>query len=122
MSDAVFTVDPDGLDALSGRLGEVIAGLKGMDVALSAYAPLDLGPDAGVWDALQTFTGDWSSTLGTISSDVSALQDQLTRAAGGYRTTESQIQQAEAAEDRVMQVVAQEVQVVQAATFPHEQS
>ena len=119
MSDAVFTADPDGLDALSGRLGEVVAGLKGMDVALSAYAPADLGPDGGVMVALQTFTGEWSSTLGTIKSDVSALQDRLAKAAGGYRTTESQIMQAETTEARVVQAVAQEVQVVQAATFPH---
>lgn len=93
MSDASFTVDPDRLDALDGRLGEVVAGLKGMDVALSAYDPADLGP-SGVWHALQGFTGAWSSTLGTISSDVSALQDRLTGAASGYRTTESQIVQA----------------------------
>ena len=123
MSDAVFTVDPDGLDALSGRLGEVVAGLKGMDVALSAYAPADLGPGgSSVMDALQTFTSEWSSTLGTIKSDVSALQDRLTKAAGGYRTTESQIMQAETTEARVVQAVAQEVQVVQAATFPHSSS
>jgi hypothetical protein len=94
MSDVSFTVDPDGLDALNGRLSEVVAGLKGMDVALSAYDPLDLGPDGSVWDALQGFTGAWSSSLGAISSDVSALQDRLTGAAGGYRTTEGQIAQA----------------------------
>jgi hypothetical protein len=94
MSDASFTVDPDGLDALNGRLGEVVAGLQGMDVTLSAYDPLDLGPDDGVWHALQGFTGAWSSRLETISRDVSALQDRLTGAAGGYRATESQIVQA----------------------------
>lgn len=94
MNDAAFTVDPDGLDALSGRLGEVVAGMQGMGVAVSAYDPLDLGPDTGVWQALQDFTGAWSTGLAAISSDVTGLRERLTGASAGYCGTESQIVQA----------------------------
>lgn len=94
MSVASFTVDPDGLDALNNRLAEVVAGLQGMDVAVGAYAAPDLGPDGDVLNALQGFTGSWSSALRTISSDISGLQERLTSAATGYRTTEGQIAQA----------------------------
>jgi len=94
MSDADFTVDPDGLDALSRRLGEVAAGMQGMGVAVSAYDALDLGPDAGVLHALQDFTSAWSTGLTEISDDVTGLQERLAEAAGAYRGTEGQIMQA----------------------------
>ena len=93
MNDVDFTVDPDGLDALSHRLGEVVAGMQGMGVTVSAYDALDLGPDAGVLHALQDFTSAWSTALTVISDDVTGLQQRLTEAAGGYRGTEGQIVQ-----------------------------
>ena len=89
-----FTVDPDGLDALNSRLGEVVAGRQGMSVAVSAYYPLDLGPNASVSTALQDFTDSWFMRLTGISNEVTELQRGLTEAAGGYRGTEDEIVQA----------------------------
>lgn len=94
MDNAGFTVDPDGLDALNARLGEVVADMQAMDVAVGAYYPLDLGPDAGVSNALQDFTGAWSTQLTAIRDDVGGLQERLTEASRGYHGTESQIVQA----------------------------
>ena len=96
MNNASFMVDPDGLDALNARLGEVIAGMHGMGVAVSAYDPLDLGPDTGVWRALEHFTAAWSTRLAAVSGDVAGLQERLTEASGGYRGAEDQIVQAAA--------------------------
>jgi len=97
MDNACFTVNPDGLDALSARLGELVSAMAGMDVTVSMYNPLDLGPDTGVWQALEDFSGAWASNLARVGHDVADLRDRLAAASGAYRGTEAQITRAAAA-------------------------
>lgn len=94
MTDVSFTVDPDGLDGLRGRLSAIESGMRGIGGTAAAYEPLDLGPNAAVWEALQNFHSDWSNGLAMITRNVQALLGLLSRAAEDYRGTEGQIAQA----------------------------
>jgi hypothetical protein len=94
MADVFFSVDPDGLDTLRGQLSSIESGMRDIDHVVSAYGPLDLGPNPDVWNALQSFHGDWSNGLAIITRNVAALVGLLAKAAEDYRGTEDQIAQA----------------------------
>jgi hypothetical protein len=91
MTEVSFTVDPDGLDGLRGRLNAIESGMRGIGDTAASYQPLDLGPNPDVWTALQTFHSDWSNGLAMISGNVQALLGLLAGAAGDYRGTDQQI-------------------------------
>jgi hypothetical protein len=91
MSEVYFTADPDGLDALSQRLGSLEGGMQGLTVAVDGYAPGDLSPSGDVWNALQAFSQAWSDGLKAINGDVSALQQRLASASAFYRATDQKI-------------------------------
>jgi hypothetical protein len=96
MADVCFSVDPDGLDTLRARLSAIESGMRDIGQVVSGYGPLDLGPNPDVWNALQSFHGDWSDGLAVITRNVAALAGLLAKAAGDYRGTEDQIAQAAA--------------------------
>lgn len=91
MSEAYFTADPDGLDALSQRLSSLEDGMHRLTVAVDSYPPPDLSPAGDVWDALQAFGQSWTDGLTVISGNVSALQQRLTAASALYRSTDQKI-------------------------------
>jgi uncharacterized protein YukE len=93
MPDVFFTVDPDGLEALRSQLAHIQGGMQDLGNAVDAYSPLDLGPDNAVWNALQAFQGDWSSSLAKIGQNLTALESLLDKAAADYRGTDQQIAQ-----------------------------
>jgi hypothetical protein len=94
MDNARFTVDPDGLNTLSGRLGELVSAVGGIDLTVSMYDPADLGPGNSVASAAEAFSAAWASNLTRVASDVAGLRDRLTSAAASYSGTEEQIAQA----------------------------
>ena len=94
MADVRFSVEPDGLDALRAQRSAIESGMRDIGHVVSAYGPLDLGPNPDVWNALQSFHTDWSDGLAVITRNVAALVGLLARAAGDYRGTEDQIAQA----------------------------
>ena len=94
MPDVFFTVDPDGLEALKGRLEHIQSGMQDIGNAVDSYNPLDLGPDNAVWNALQAFQAGWSSGLAKIGRNLTGLQTLLDKAAADYRGTDQQIAQA----------------------------
>jgi hypothetical protein len=91
MTGVSFTADPDGLDALSQRLSSLEDSMQGLTVTLDAYAPSDLSPSGDVWNALKTFSQDWSEGLQVINGNVSALQQRLASASTLYRAAEDKI-------------------------------
>lgn len=91
MADVFFTVDPDGLDALRGRLDHVQADLRDIGRIAGSCNPLDLGPDGAVWNALQRFDASWSSGLAVIGRNLTSLESLLDKAAADYRGTDEQI-------------------------------
>jgi hypothetical protein len=93
MSNVRFTVDPDGLDALSARLGELVSALAGLDTAVGLYDPSDLGSDRKVARAAADFAAYWASNLTRVGTNVAGLQDRLRSASGAYRETETRIRQ-----------------------------
>lgn len=94
MSEVSFTVDPDSLDTLSGRLSGIESHMQGAGSAVNGYSWTGLGPTPDVHDALQSFSSDWAKGLGTLSGTIGQLARQLGDAAGAYRDTDSQIAQA----------------------------
>jgi hypothetical protein len=94
MDDVCFTVDPDGLDALSGRLGDLATTMGGIDLAVSQYDPLDLDPDGKVLAAAQKFADAWASNLKQVAADVSDLRDRLGGAGTSYREVEANVSRA----------------------------
>jgi hypothetical protein len=96
MADVFFTVDPDGLDALRGRLDHVEAGLRDIGRIADSYSPLDFGPGGAVWNALQKFDASWSNGLAAIGQNLTSLENLLDKAATDYRGTDEQIAQAAA--------------------------
>lgn len=91
MTGVYFTADPDGLDALNGRLTGIETDMRGIGVAIGSYSPTDLSPSGDVRKALQEFTDAWSAALKTINGNVSALRDRLASASNGYRGVEGNI-------------------------------
>ena len=94
MTGVSFSVDPESLDSLRGRLTAIESRMQGIGDTVSSYAWQDLGPDPGVHNALLDFAGDWSKGLTTISSNIQGLAGLLAMAAGDYRGTDSQVAQA----------------------------
>jgi len=93
VADVWFTVNPDGLDALRGQLTAIHSGMQNVGNEAGSYDPLDLGPNADVWNALQDFHNDWSNGLAMIGRNLGALLRLLADAAAGYRQTDDQIAQ-----------------------------
>jgi Excreted virulence factor EspC, type VII ESX diderm len=93
MPDVFFTVDPDRLDSLQGQLDHIGSGLQDIGQVARRYDPLELGPDAAVWDALEKFDGDWSAGIAMIQQNLTALEGLLGKAAAAYRGTDQQISQ-----------------------------
>lgn len=91
MDDARFAVDPDGLDTLSARLGELVSAMTGLDTTVSMYDPAELGADGKVAKTAEGFSAGWAANLQQLAADVTGLRDRLTGGAGAYRDTESQI-------------------------------
>jgi uncharacterized protein YukE len=91
MTDASFTADPDGLDALGQRLTGIADSMQGLAVDIDRYQPSDLSPSGDVWDGLKTLNEQWSRALSTINGNVSALQQRLAGAGQLYRETDQQI-------------------------------
>ena len=93
MTDASFSVDPDQLDLLRSQLLAVESGMGGSGSMASVYDPMELGPDAAVWTALQNFSADWSNGLFMIKDNIGRLLKLLAEAAESYRGTDEQIAQ-----------------------------
>jgi hypothetical protein len=91
MTDAFFTADPDGLDALSQRLTSIADSMQGLAVDIDRYQPSDLSPSGDVWDALKALNEEWSKALATINGNVSALQLRLAGASKLYREADQAI-------------------------------
>jgi hypothetical protein len=91
MTDAFFTADPDGLDALSQRLTGIADDMQGLAVNIDRYDPDDLSPSGDVWGTLQALNEEWSKALSAINENVSALQLRLTGASKLYRAADQQI-------------------------------
>ncbi len=89
MGSARFTVEPDELDTLSGRLTELASTMAGIATTVSLYDPPDLGP--GVATAAGNFSDAVADSLTQIEASVTSLRDRLTAASGGYRDTELRI-------------------------------
>lgn len=94
MSDVFFSVDPDALDGLRARLGALQEDMRSAGNIADSCAPLDLGPNQDVWNALQAFRGNWSNGLAMIGHNIDALVGLLAKAAADYRSTDEQIAQA----------------------------
>jgi hypothetical protein len=94
MTEVSFTVDPENLDALRGRLGAIESCMQGMGRTDSTYPWQELGSSPDVYEALQNFSSNWSNGLALISHNIQALTKLLTSAAGDYRGTDDQIAQA----------------------------
>jgi hypothetical protein len=93
MADVSFSVDPDGLDRLHGQLSAIESGMQNIGNDAACYDPLDLGPNADVWNALQQFHNDWSNGMSMIKHNIGQLLKLLGQAADDYRGTEDQISQ-----------------------------
>jgi hypothetical protein len=91
MTDAYFTADPDGLDALSQRLTGIADSMQGLAVDIDRYEPDDLSPSGDVWDALKALNDEWSKALSAINENVSALQLRLAGASKLYREADQQL-------------------------------
>jgi hypothetical protein len=100
MTEASFTVDPEGLDTLRGRLTAIESRMQGTGATVASYTWQDLGPEPGVFNALGSFHSDWSNELTTITSNIQALATLLGAAAGYYRNTDNGIVQATIPQDR----------------------
>ena len=96
MGDVRFGVDTDELDALSARLSELVSAIAGIDVTVSMYDPLDLGPDRSVLQTLEDFCAEWAASIKQVGTDVADLRDRLAQASGAYQDTEGKISQASA--------------------------
>jgi hypothetical protein len=93
VAEVWFTVDPEGLDALRAQLAAIQSGMQNIGNEAGAYDPLDLGPNADVWNELQSFHNNWSDGLAMIGHNLQALLGLLASAAAGYRQTDEQIAQ-----------------------------
>lgn len=94
MTEVSFTVDPEGLDTLRGQLNAIESRMQGIGGTVDSYPWQELGPNANVHNALQSFSSDWSNGLAMISHNIQALTELLANAAGDYRGTDNQIAQA----------------------------
>jgi hypothetical protein len=99
MTEVSFSVDPEGMDTLRGRLAAIESRMQGIGDTVSSYAWQDLGPDPGVYNTLGSFHSDWSNGLAMISHNIQALTKLLANAAGDYRGTDNQIAQAAVPQD-----------------------
>jgi len=99
MADVFFSVDPDQLDLLHQQLIAVEYGMESSGSTLAAYRPLEIGPNADVWNALQHFSDDWSNGLFMIKDNIGRLLKLLAQAAESYRGTDEQIAQAAAPQE-----------------------
>ena len=94
MTEVSFTVDPEGLDTLRGRLTAIESRMQGIGGSVNSYSWQDLGPNPDVHNALGSFQGDWSNELTTITTNVQALATLLGGAATDYRGADNGIAQA----------------------------
>jgi hypothetical protein len=99
MTEVSFTVDPEGLDGLRGRLAGIESRMQGIGGIVGSYSWQDLGPDTGVYAALEGFQSDWSNELRTITNNIHALAVLLGGAATDYRGTDNGIAQAAVPQD-----------------------
>jgi hypothetical protein len=85
-----FTVDPQSLEALAGRLSGVESQMSRIGDVAAEVSPTQLG-SADVFNALQDFHNDWSQGLDKISGNIGGVRARLSAAAQHYGETESGI-------------------------------
>jgi hypothetical protein len=91
MTDVSFTVDPDGLERLRGRLSSIESGMQGAGDLTGSYQALGLGSGRRVLEALTTFHDEWSGWMATVRQNLDTLQQLLGQAASGYLAVDGKV-------------------------------
>jgi uncharacterized phage infection (PIP) family protein YhgE len=94
MSEVSFTVDPQSLDSLRGRLDSIESRMTGIGGTIDSYPWQDLATTDDVHNALQSFSSDWSNGLALISHNIQQLTKLLSKASTDYQGTDDQVAQA----------------------------
>jgi uncharacterized protein YukE len=91
MADAApFTVSPDSLTTLAGKISSLAGELNGVVPAVRGGDAAAAG-DAGLEQTIREYLNCWSSGLAGLCELLDQFQQALTSAAGGYSGSDSAV-------------------------------